>query len=146
MQLDEMLELVFSIDGEERMEFARRQFEIVSEELEKLGVDEQNKGAMLLEMVKLFVRADHHTSYEEYSFLTEIFDAHVSFQEFRRKIHTRHPENFEEIIETIVKSFSYEGRVAFCYFGLCLLESDENMSSEEKALMERVIKADLGEN
>ena len=146
MQLDEMLELVFSVEGEERVQFARRQFEIIFEELKKLDVDEQNRGAMLLEMVKLFVRADHRTSYEEYTFLVEMFDLHLSFQEFRRKIHTPHPENFEETLETIVRSFSYEGRVAFCYFGLCLLESDETLEPAERAMIERIIKVDLGEN
>ena len=146
MDLDEMLELVFSTDGKERIDFARRQYTIISEELKRLGVDEQNRGAMLVEMVKLFVRADKRTSYEEYTFLCELFGIKIPFDEFRRKIHTPHPENFEETMETIVRSFSYEGRVAFCYFGLCLLESDDKMDRAERALIERIIKIDIGEN
>ena len=146
MELREMLKEVFSTEGQERIDFAKKQLETLSEELGRIGVDGQNKGTMILEIIKLFVRADHHTSYEEYTFLRDLFGFHLSFHEFRHKIHTPHPDNFEETLETIVKSFSYEGRLAFCYFGLCMIESDEKMEPAERALIERVIKIDLTED
>ena len=144
MELDEMLELVFATEGEERLAFTKRQFEKVTEEFKRIGVDAQNRGAIVLEIVKLFLRADQRTSFEEYTFLSELLGLNMSYDAFRSKIRAPQPEDYEETIEAIVKGFTYEGRVAFCYFGLCLIESDETMNPEERALIEHVVNALLG--
>ena len=144
MELDEMLELVFATEGDERLAFTKRQFEKVTEEFKRIGVDAQNQGAIVLEIVKLFLRADQRTSFEEYTFLSELLGLNMSYDAFRSKIRAPQPENYEETIEAIVKGFTYEGRVAVCYFGLCLIESDEIMNPEERTLIEHVVNALLG--
>ena len=141
MSLKRMLKEVFATEGEERLAFAKEQFAIVLNEFRKLGLEKENMGAITLEIVRLFVRVDKRTAYEEYSFITELFGMHLSFDEFRAKMHKKQDEEYRTVLENMVKQFSREGKEAFCLFGLCIIESDETMDAPEMALMEHIVKA-----
>ena len=141
MGLKKMLREVFSTEGEERMAFAKEQFAIVLSEFRRLGLEKENMGAITLEIVRLFVRVDKRTSYEEYSFLSELFGVEMPFDEFRAKMHKKQDEEYREVLESMVKKFSRKGKKAFCYFGLCIIESDEIMDGPEMKLMEHIVKA-----
>ena len=141
MSLKKMLQEVFATEGEERIAFAKNQFAIVLNEFRKLGLEKENMGAITLEIVRLFVRIDKRTSYEEYSFLSELFGLDLSFDEFRAKMHKSQGDEYREVLESMVKQFSREGKKAFCLFGLCIIESDETMDIPERSLIEHIVKA-----
>lgn len=141
MSLKKMLQEVFATEGAERVEFAKNQFAIVLNEFRKLGLEKENMGAITLEIVRLFVRVDKRTSYEEFTFLSELFGLDLSFDEFRAKMHKAQGDEYRETLESMVKQFSRKGKRAFCLFGLCIIESDEIMDTPERTLIEHIVKA-----
>ena len=141
MTLKKLLQEVFATEGEDRVAFAKEQYAIVLNEFRKLGLEKENMGAITLEIVRLFVRIDKRTSYEEYSFLSDLFGLDLSYDEFRTKMHKSQGDGYREVMESMVKQFSRKGKKAFCLFGLCIIESDETMDTAEHSLIEHILKA-----
>jgi len=145
MKLKKMLQDVFATEGQERVDFAKKHFDVLSKEYARIGVDEQNMGAIVIEVVKLFLRVDERTSYEEYTFLSELLDLNMTYDEFRAKLRFSPIEDYREAAKNMVHGFTHEGKESFCYFGLCLLESDEAMNDDERQLFEDILEIVLGE-
>jgi len=145
MKLKTMLQEIFATEGQERVAFAKKQFDILSNEYARIGVDRQNMGAMVIEVAKLFLRVDERTSYEEYTFLCELLGLEMSYDEFRSMLRLSPIEDHKEVAKNMVNGFTKEGKLAFCYFGLCLLESDEAMNEDERELFEGILETVLDE-
>ena len=140
MKLKDMMAVVFATEGESRQQFAKECYDKVLAEEYKINVDKENRGAFGMMMLRYFVRADHWTSNEEFTFLRDFFHwDNMYYHEFKALMSGGENGDFQEYVEDIMKYYSNEGKIAFCYFGLCILLSDEVLTPPEMQLFESIL-------
>ena len=139
MDLTELLRKVLYTEGKDRLNLARKSFDVMIKELPRFGIEEENYGAFAVELIKLFVRADKVVEFEEYTFLSELLNFNLTFEAFKKRMTSPQNELFLNIIDDLIDQFSPEGKEAVCTFGLCLLESDDVLTAEEQKLFDRLL-------
>ena len=140
MDFKELLQRVLYTEGEDRIALAKKSLNRALEELPRFDVPKDNYGVFVLALIKLFVRADRNISYEEFSFVADILNSTIPFNEFLDKMNDRVDDGFVAWADTLIDSFSSEGKEAVCLFGLCIMESDDVLTASEQKLFERLLK------
>ena len=139
MKLKEMLQTVLYTEGDDRIALAKRSLNCALEELPKFDVPKDNYGLFVLALIKLFVRADREVSFEEFSFISEVLNLHIPFQDFVKKMDDKLDDAFMGWVDNLINLFSPDGKEAICLFGLCIMESDDVLTASEQQLFERLI-------
>lgn len=87
------------------------------------------------------MRADRAVTFEDYSFVTEVLNRHMSYEEFQKAMADSGDDNErEEFIDTAIDSLSPEGKEAACIFGMCIMQSNDVLSNDEIKIFNRILR------
>ena len=142
MDLQEMMDRVVHTEGTYRVDLARNNLFIVLDDAEKtLDLTKDNHGLFTWSLVKLFVRADRAVTFEDYSFVTEVLNRPMSFEDFQKAMADSGDDEEREIfIDNAIDALSEAGKEAACIFGMCIMQSNDSLSGEEIKLFTRILK------
>lgn len=142
MDLNYWMDRVVNTEGVNRVELARKNLLVVLEEAEKiLEIEKENHGLFTWSLVKLFVRADRVVTFEDYSFVTEVLNRPMSFEEFKKAMADNGDDDErEDFIDMAIDALSKNGKEAACIFGMCIMQSNDSLSSDEMKLFTRILK------
>ena len=142
MDFNYWMDRVVNTEGANRVDLARKNLLIVLNDAEDiLEITKENHPLFTWSLVKLFVRAVRAVTFEDYSFVTEVLNRPMSFEEFKKAMaDAGDDEEREEFIDTAIDALSDKGKEAACIFGLCIMQSNDSLSSDEMKLFARILK------
>ena len=142
MDINYWMDRVVHTEGANRVDLARSTLFIALEDAEEmLGVTKDNYKLFAWSLAKLFVRADRAVTFEDYSFVTEVMNQHMSYEEFQRMMADSGDDDArEDFIDSAIDHLSPEGKEAACIFGMCIMQSNDVLSSDEIKVFNRILR------
>ena len=142
MDINYWMDRVVHTEGANRVDLARSNLFIALEDAEEmLGVTKDNYKLFAWSLAKLFVRADRAVTFEDYSFVTEVMNQHMSYEEFQRMMADSGDDDArEDFIDSAIDHLSPEGKEAACIFGMCIMQSNDVLSSDEIKVFNRILR------
>lgn len=141
MDITYWLTRVFNTEGPNRVELARKNLNRAMEDLQALDIPKDVNGLFALAVIKMFVRADRAVTFEDYSFVSEVLNRYIGFEEFQRKMRDDNAdEDRINWLDDVIDRFSTEGKEALCIFGMCIMQSNDSLSKEEHDLFDRILR------
>lgn len=142
MDINYWMDRVVHTEGANRVDLARSNLFIVLEDAEEiLGVTKENYMLFAWSLAKLFVRADRAVTFEDYSFVTEVMNRHMSYEEFQKAMADSGDDDArEDFIDSAIDHLSPEGKEAACIFGMCIMQSNDVLSNDEIKIFNRILK------
>ena len=123
----------------ERLKLAKLSLNTIYIELEKCGVKNGDAGAFIVGTIKFFVSADRSCSKEEYMLINKIYNINISYNDFYNMTNHGADIDFVRTFDALVQTFTSDGKVALCLFGICILSCDGKITVEEQKMFDRIL-------
>ena len=138
-KFDDFLAHSINLKPEEKISIARGAINVINDNLDKMGCDDDNKAQFILNLTKLFISADKELNGTEYSFFKAVTGTSASFDEFYEATNQgSDPKFVDATIDILQKLGSETAEAAFSY-GMMIMSCDIKFDYRESELVRRIL-------
>ena len=138
-QIDELYQVYLGLNDRERFARVATAAERIKEHLLGLDIEQEVKTSFFYSLIGIFLAADKKVSASEADYFNALFNSKLSPQDLASDIGACLDPELIKMVDDIVDGMPDDVKVAVCIFGIGFLSCDGELTSEEKALFEKII-------
>ena len=139
--LDNLYEHFLSMDNNSRIAYAKASVVVLLDHfVRECDLTKEEAVSVVFAMIRLFVSGDRAITQEELKLFNDIFGTEYIFARFAEIFHDRLTAEEISNLDDIIDNLNDDMKERACILGLAFLSSDKELSKEEKALFERILK------